>query len=330
MSAQRAGLGSLAVVFIFGGMASASQSRANGEFTQYTGSGVHSALISFVIGFVILSVIAAASKDIRAGIRRVPEAARAGTLPLWAVPAGVLGGVFIACASYSVALIGVSLFAVGTVMAQTSTALFVDRVGIGPMGRTRLTPNRIAAAVITVIAVVVAAGPRVTAVEFAILAVVASVIGGIATTIQQGLNGRMTVAARQPIATTWFNFLFGSLGLLIGVVFAMVFAGDEFAWPSGGPWWMWLGGVFGVVFILTSAWAVPKFGVLVTMLTIIAGQLTGALFYDLVIPVGDNTVTWHLVVGVVLTFVAVYIGSIRGRRPPPADRATVPRGRIRR
>lgn len=318
MSAQRAGFGSLAVVFVFGGVASASQSRANGEFTQFTGSGVHSALISFVIGFVILSVIALASKEIRIGIRRVPEAVRTGTLPLWAVPAGVLGGVFIACASYSVALIGVSLFAVGTVMAQTSTALFVDRVGIGPMGRTRLTANRIAAAVIAVIAVLIAAGPRMTTAGFAVLAVVASIVGGIATTVQQGLNGRMTVATRQPIATTWFNFLFGSLGLLLGVVLAMVFAGDEFTWPSGGPWWMWLGGVFGVVFILTSAWAVPKFGVLITMLSIIAGQLTGALFFDLVLPVGDNTVTWYVVAGVLLTFVAVYTGS--SRRVPRATR----------
>lgn len=304
-------LGSLAIVFVFGGMASASQSRANGEFTLYTGSGVHSAFISFVIGLVILSVVALGSGSIRRGIAAIPRAVRAGTLPIWAVPAGVLGGVFIACASYSVALIGVSLFAVGTVMAQTSTALAVDRIGLGPTGRTRLSANRIIAAILAIVAVVIAAAPSITAADFAILAVLASILGGIATTVQQGLNGRITVAAKQPIATTWLNFLFGSLGLLIGLLFAMAFLGDSFTWPSSGPWWMWLGGVFGVVFILTSAWAVPRLGVLVTMLSVIAGQLTGALVSDLLLPVGDNTLTWQIVAGVLLTFVAVYIGSMR-------------------
>ena len=304
-------LGSLAIVFVFGGMASASQSRANGEFTLYTGSGVHSAFISFVIGLGILSVVALGSGSIRRGIAAIPRAVRAGTLPIWAVPAGVLGGVFIACASYSVALIGVSLFAVGTVMAQTSTALAVDRIGLGPTGRTRLSANRIVAASLAIVAVLIAAAPSITAADFAILAVLASILGGVATTVQQGLNGRITVAAKQPIATTWLNFLFGSLGLLIGLLFAMAFLGDTFTWPSSGPWWMWLGGVFGVVFILTSAWAVPRLGVLVTMLSVIAGQLTGALVYDLLLPVGDNTLTWQIVAGVLLTFVAVYLGSMR-------------------
>ena len=80
-------LGSLAVVFVFGGMASASQSRANGEFTLYTGSGVHSAFISFVIGLAILSVVALGSGSIRRGIAAIPRAVRAGTLPIWAVGA---------------------------------------------------------------------------------------------------------------------------------------------------------------------------------------------------------------------------------------------------
>ena len=304
----------LVVVFIFGGMASASQSRANGEFTLYTGSGVHSALISFALGLLILSVIALGSPAMRRGIAAVPVAVRTGALKPWVVPAGVLGGVFIACASYSVALIGVSLFAVGTVMAQTTTALVVDRVGIGPTGRTRITANRVVAAALAIVAVVIAAAPQIGTSGFAVLAVLASIVGGIATTVQQGLNGRITVAVRQPAATTWLNFLFGTLGLLVGLLLAAVFAGDTFTLPSGGTWWMWLGGVFGVVFILASAWAVPRLGVLVTMLAIIAGQLSAALLFDLFLPVGDNRLTWPVVVGMLLTFVAVYIGASRRSR----------------
>ena len=77
---------------------------------------------------------------------------------------------------------------------------------------------------------------------------------------------------------------------------------------------MWLGGVFGCVFILTSAWAVPRYGVLVFTLTTIAGQLTAALALDVVVPVGDNRVAVSLVFGVILTFAAVAVGALRRRQ----------------
>ncbi len=74
---------------------------------------------------------------------------------------------------------------------------------------------------------------------------------------------------------------------------------------------MYLGGFFGLVFIVTAAWAVPRYGVLAFALVTIAGQLTAALLLDLVAPVGDNRVQWTLVAGVVITFAAVGIGAVR-------------------
>lgn len=314
ITGTRAGPAALFTIFIFGGCASALQSRSNGELTQHSGSGVNSALFSFIIGFAILSVIAVSSRDIRAAITRIPSTVRDGSLAWWAVPAGVLGGVFIACASFAVAIVGVALFAVGAVVGQAATALLVDRLGIGPNGRTSLTLARVLSALIAVVAVVVAASGSMNVKGFSIAAVAAALLGGTAATVQQGLNGRITVASRHPLATTWLNFLFGSLGLLIGTAIAMLFLGDELSVPTVGPWWMWLGGVFGCVFILTSAWAVPRYGVLVFTLTTIAGQLTAALALDATVPVGDNKVAVSLVFGVMLTFAAVAVGALRRRQ----------------
>ena len=314
ITGHRAGPGALATVFVFGGCASALQSRSNGELTHHSGSGVNSALFSFIIGFAILSAIAVSSGDIRSAIARIPATVRDGSLAWWAVPAGVLGGVFIACASFAVAIVGVALFAVGAVVGQTATALLVDRLGIGPNGRTSLTTGRVISAFIAVVAVVVAASGSMNAKGFSIAAVLAALLGGTATTIQQGLNGRITVASGHPLATTWLNFLFGSLGLLVGTAIGVALLGDELTVPTSGPWWMWLGGVFGCIFILTAAWAVPRYGVLVFTLTTIAGQLTAALALDVLVPVGENRVAASLVAGVILTFVAVAVGALR-RRP---------------
>ena len=311
---HRAGPAALAAIFMFAGCGSALQSRSNGELTHHSGSGVNSALISFIIGLAILSAIAMSSGDIRAAIARIPATVRDGSLAWWAVPAGVLGGVFIACASFAVAIVGVALFAIGAVVGQTVTALLVDRLGIGPNGRTSLTAARVISALIAVGAVIVAASGSMNAEGFSIAAVVAAMLGGTATTVQQGLNGRITVASGHPLATTWLNFLFGSLGLLLGTAIGVALLGDELVVPTAGPWWMWLGGVFGCVFILTAAWAVPRYGVLVFTLTTIAGQLTAALALDLIVPVGDNEVAVSLVAGVILTLVAVAVGALRRRR----------------
>ncbi len=312
---RRAGPAGLAAIFTFAGVASALQSRSNGELTQHSGNGVNSALFSFIIGLLILSVIAGSSREIRAAITRIPATVRDGSLAWWAVPAGVLGGVFIACASFAVAIVGVALFAVGAVVGQTATALLVDRLGIGPNGRTALSAARVISAVIAVAAVVVAASGSMNAEGFSLAAVLAALLGGTATTIQQGLNGRITVASGHPLATTWLNFVFGTLGLMIGTAIGIVLLGDELRVPTAGPWWMWLGGVFGCVFILTAAWAVPRYGVLAFTLATIAGQLTAALALDLLVPVGNNRVEVSLVAGVLLTFAAVGVGALRRRQP---------------
>ena len=94
--------------------------------------------------------------------------------------------------------------------------------------------------------------------------------------------------------------------------------GAEITVVEPGPWWMYLGGVLGVMFITTASWAVPRYGVLVFALTSIAGQLLGALLLDLLLPVDGGLVAWNLILGVVLTFIAVAVGA--GVRLPRARR----------
>ena len=63
---------------------------------------------------------------------------------------------FVLAQSLTVTLIGVALFIVSTVAGQSVTGLVVDRFGIGPGGARPLTPNRVAGAVLMVVAVGIA------------------------------------------------------------------------------------------------------------------------------------------------------------------------------
>lgn len=313
MTARALSPGSFVVILVFSGLMNALQARANGELTLHMGNGVQAALVSFASGFVILTVLAVAVPAVRAGLARVRPAVRSGTLPWWAVPAGLLGGLFIACQSYATAAVGVALFSVGMVAGQAANSVVVDRVGLGPVGRVPVTVKRVLSAAIATLAVVVAASGAASGADLSLTAMTVAVAGGCLVAVQQALNGRVNNASRQPIATTWLNFLFGTAGLAVGVLVGVVLFGADVRVPDSGPWWMYLGGVFGLVFIVTGAWAVPRYGVLVFALVTIAGQLASALLLDVVAPVGDARTQWTLVAGVLLTFVAVSLGMARRR-----------------
>ncbi len=312
MAVRPLGVVPFAAIFVLSGFMNALQARANGELTTHIGNGIQAALISFGSGLAILTAVLLAWPTMRTGLRRVGPALRERRLPWWALPTGVLGGVFIACQSYSVALVGVALFSVGMVAGQTANSLIVDRVGLSPIGRTSVTPRRLVAAMMATSAVVVATSGRIGDAELSVVALVVAFIGGCVVAVQQALNGRVNTATLQPMSTTWINFVFGTAVLLLGAAIGVAFLGAGVQAPSTGPWWMWLGGVFGIVFIATASWAVPRYGVLVFALVTIAGQLTAALLLDLIAPVGPNTVQWPVVLGAALTLAAV--GLVAARR----------------
>lgn len=311
-SQRRLDAGSLLVILICSGLTTSLQARVNGELARHMANGVQAALVSFLTGLAILTVIVLVVPSARQGVLRVPRAVRDGQLPWWATLGGFLGGAFIASQSFAVALGGVALFAVSTVAGQSLSSLAVDRSGLGPLGKVAITPQRLVAAILTAVGVIIAASGRLGAVDFSLFAVLAAVTAGALTSVQQAINGRTNVVTRQPVSTTWVNFVFGTLGLAVAVGIGVAIQGTAVTAPTTGPWWMYLGGALGVVFIMTAAWAVPRYGVLVFALVSIAGQLSSALIIDLVAPVGTATVQWTLVAGIVLTFAAV-LSAARGR-----------------
>ena len=309
------GFGTFLVIFIFGGFSVAIQARANGELTHHTGNGVQAALISFGSGFVIISIAMIFSKSMHAGLGRIFASLRDRSLPWWAFPSGVLGGLFVASQSFTVALIGVAMFSVGIVAGQTLNSLVVDHYGLGPIGRQHITMRRVLSALIAIAAVIVALSNRLGGGDARYYAIFLAMFAGAAVAVQQALNGVTSAAARQPFSATWVAFFFGTAILVLATLVGVLFMGAKAQLPSAGPWWMFLGGVMGVTFISTASWGVPRLGVLVFGLISIAGQLTAGLVLDLFVPVAGTTVTTNLVIGVIMTFVAVAVGSIQRRTP---------------
>lgn len=294
------------------GVLVALQARINGQLSTELDNGLQAALISFGSGLIVLTLIWLLSAKMRAGGRRMVAAMRSGTLPIWMIFGGFLGGFFVTVQSATVPMIGVAVFTVAVVAGQSANSLFVDRIGLGPAGKQPITAYRVAAAILAIVAVVIAIADRfgggsgVTP-----LAVGFALVAGLAIAFQQAMNGRVSRASESPFTAAWLNFVFGTLGLgaALGVA-AVVTAHPIGALPSG-PWWIYVGGIIGVAFIATAAWVLPIIGVLVFALVSIAGQLIGSLMLDVVFPVPGSNVTWNLVAGVVLALVAVVLATRR-------------------
>jgi transporter family-2 protein len=303
--------GPFLLIFVFGGCASALQARSNGELTHHIGNGLVAANWSFLSGLVLLTIMVLAIPAARASVSRIWRSARSGSLAWWAVPTGAIGGVFVTLQGFSVALVGVATFTVGMVAGQTANSIAVDRMGLSPIGRTPISIRRVGAAGIAVAAVIVAGQGHLGGQALPVAAILAAFLGGVIVAVQQALQGRVNVASRNPVGTAWNTFLFGAAVAAVLLAIALLGFDAHIHVPSVGPFWMWLGGVFGVSFIVTASWSVPRYGVLIFALVAISGQLAAALVLDLLTPVEGVGLQWQLIAGVTLTLAAVALASWR-------------------
>ena len=149
-----------------------------------------------------------------------------------------------------------------------------------------------------------------------VLPVVLAALAGAAMTVQQGINGRVTVAAGQPLTTTWLNFAFGSAVLWLIAIPAS--RGSAFGTPASlaVPWWAWFGGILGVGIIAVGAISVRHLGVLLVSLLMLAGQLLAAVLLDLVDASTRGHITPVAVLGLLVTLAAAVLAGLAARRRP--------------
>ncbi len=298
----------------FGGVLLSLQGRMNGELATVTGEPVEAALWSFGTGLVVLTVLVLTVPAVRSGLGRIVSSLRTGALRWWQILGGLSGGLFVATQSYAVPILGVAVFTVAVVAAQTGNALVVDRLGIGPGGVIPVHWGRFVSAALAVGGVAVSLSPRLAGGRLAVLPVVLALVVGGLMSVQFAINGRVNAASGQPLSTTWLNFTMGTL--MLGVVAGLRSVGGAFhpTVPHAVPWWAWWGGLCGIGVVAIAAWAVRHLGVVVYGLAVLTGQLSAAVGLDLLTPATRGDVTPAVVLGVLLTFVAAGLASWFARR----------------
>lgn len=297
---DRAFAGALVVAVISGSVV-ALQSRSNGELADALGA-FPAAGVSFATGLAALSALLVVPAFHHA-LRAVPTAIRGHALSWWQVLGGVGGGLLVSTQTYAVPRVGVAAFLIAVVAGQSVSALVVDRQGWGPGAPIPFGTLRVLGALTAILGVAVAAtaSPGANHGAFPVLPLLLAFGVGLGGSVQYALNGQVTTITRNALATAWINFTVGTCTVVVAAAAATALG--HVRWPESwdAPWWAWLGGLFGVVFIAGAAWAVQHTGVLVYALVAVTSQIGVGLALDLSNPAASDRIGPQFLIGVTLT-----------------------------
>lgn len=286
------------------------QARANGELSHRLNNGVQAALISFGSGLLIIAIVALFSPGIKLGIKNLRGALIRKELPHWMLLAGTLGGTFVAIQTHIVPFIGVAIYSVASIAGQTAISLGVDRIGLTGGGKKHITYRRVAAALLTVGAVLVSVWDRLDADNLSFFPVFLGVVAGAVVGVQRALNGRINESSHQSYTTSLLNFIMGTSILVLVLLITTLVSGNPISSLPSGPWWIYTGGVIGVIYIAFTSTIVQHLGVLTFTLFSVGGQLVGSLLIDLISPTHGVQVSAYLISGIAMTYLGVIVGGV--------------------
>jgi transporter family-2 protein len=121
------------------------------------------------------------------------------------------------------------------------------------------------------------------------------------------LNATLGRAVGSPVNAALISFLVGTVGLLI--VAAVQRVAPNGALVRTLPWWAWVGGLCGAVFVTAAAYAAPRIGVGSMLTLAVASQLLMAVALDHagVIGMAQRSITGGRVIGIVLVVVGALL-----------------------
>jgi transporter family-2 protein len=103
-------------------------------------------------------------------------------------------------------------------------------------------------------------------------------VAGAMIALQAPTNAMLARAAGSPVLAALISFVVGTIGLLI--VWLASGNRPRTSAFAGLPWYAWVGGLYGAMFVAVAAYAAPRIG-LATLITIgIAGQIVMAMWLD--------------------------------------------------
>jgi transporter family-2 protein len=267
----------------------------NALFSSWTAHGAGMVVAVLLVGLmtIVARPAGAETSDRNGGGAELPgnHAAAMPTAPLWAYLGGVSGAVTVMMSSVAanspIALSGT--LALG-LAGQVLFSLAADRFGLFGLAveRSRCTrPDRL--------------GQRAHhPVRLRMIAAIALALSaGILVGVSRQLNGRLALSTSPLVASLWNH----GVGFVALTLVAVAIGGPAIGAliPPGAadaPWFVFVGGPLGVVFVASGSLLIARIGAVNTTLLVIAGQMVSGVALDLL---RDRTPAfWATALGIAL------------------------------
>lgn len=251
------------------------QAPANGRLADSIGP-LPAVVISFVVSVGVLALAAVILAG-PARTARIPSELRR-------VPLRFLGGGLIGPSYVIVAILTVSKLGTGGVIAASVAGTLVGAVGIdwaGALGIERVVPGaaRIAGVLLLLLGTVLIAGGGSRGV--AIAEMLAMFTAGVLVAFQPPLNARLAGYVGGPGAALAQSTV--GLAVVVVITACSLLAGLGVATDGSGgtvPWWAFIGGLFGALYVISTLEAVPVIGAGGVAAASIAGGLAFGVICD--------------------------------------------------
>lgn len=258
-----------------------SQSAINNRLRSAVASPWVMATISFLVGTLCLAVLTWASVG-TLGFDNNHLTAQPG----WLWIGGLVGVVGMTTTVLLLPIIGALYSTALNLTAQVITTMTIDHFGLFGVAIYTASPWRLVGAAIVLSAALLAVvgGRRRPQLQRSSPSPIWYLIGlgvGICFGVQVAVNGQLTSVLGSAIHAGFISFLVGTAALLCLLVITRPSLRITVpASKSSNPWWMWLGGLLGALYVTGVAFLSPLIGSAATVIVTQTGIIAGSLAVD--------------------------------------------------
>lgn len=258
-----------------------SQSAMNHRLRRAVGSPWVMAAISFLVGTGCLAVVTWWSVG-----TLMPAPGLVVAQPWWLFTGGALGVVGMTTTVLLLPVLGALYSTMLNLTAQVVTTMLVDHFGLFGVAAYPVDTWRLIGAgmVLTAAGIAVLDGrgaPRSPGAHASVWWWVAGLVTGVCFGLQVAINGRLAGVLHSAVHSALVSFVVGTT-ILVAITLV-----TRSSWrirvPAGelrNPWWMWLGGLLGALYVTGVAFLAPLIGSALTVVVVQLGIMTGSLAVD--------------------------------------------------
>ena len=264
------------------------QTSVNTRLRKKVGSPYNASLVSFVVALLFLSALLLIT-----GQGLYIPLAQLLNEPAWIWIGGICGLVFLTGNILLFSKLGGVQTVVLPVLGQILMGLIIDNFGLFYSQKTPLSVFRIAGAVMVILGVVLVsmakenktASEKLQKSESTTLWIwrAFGIFAGMLSATQIAVNGYLGKVVGSPIKASAISFTVGIIFLAIICIVLHFKNGKSESFKNESaknPWWMWIGGILGGLYILANVYLSRIVGTGMTVIILLIGSTTGGILVD--------------------------------------------------